>query len=355
MRKTLIIALVLLCMMCICPKPTVNAESDASTDFFYKGLEEFGTTKNQQSIVINEKDNVLFVEFEDPEMALKIFSKECKAFVREYSNSTIECLSKDNIDDFYEEYIKRRCNDLKDDKVCFKEETLAFELLLDVYENTEKNARILEITGKNHLSESEKEELAYLLPNFDPYVESYFSEHKKDSMTRSFNLSNAVSYATTYALGHNSNYYYYWLGDCANFASQILEAGGYSQNYTGNQSTGWWHLNDGTNTSSNSWRLADSFCDYFGVGVKTTSHYLFSLNLSAGNFICFDKYKDGDWDHVGFVTQKDASYSSTLGYYDYTVAQHTPSYIAKTSSTTNNWETLESSTTSYWYGIIVVN
>ena len=69
----------------------------------------------------------------------------------------------------------------------------------------------------------------------------------------------------------------------------------------------------------------------------------------------YDKYIDGDWDHVGFITQKDSSYSSTLGYYDYTVAQHTTNYVAKASTSTNNWDTLESSSTSYKYGVIVVN
>ena len=44
-----------------------------------------------------------------------------------------------------------------------------------------------------------------------------------------YNRSNAASYAQKYALSHNTSYPYFNGTDCANFVSQCLVAGGYSQ------------------------------------------------------------------------------------------------------------------------------
>ena len=62
--------------------------------------------------------------------------------------------------------------------------------------------------------------------------------------------------------------------------------------------------------------------------------------VQAGDFIAADFDDDGVWDHMGFVT--DVETSMTSGYYNYRVAQHTTNYVAWTTSTTNNWETIGS-------------
>jgi hypothetical protein len=79
-----------------------------------------------------------------------------------------------------------------------------------------------------------------------------------------------------------------------------------------------------------------------GVGYTTTNHSTFSGNLQAADFIAYDRDRDGDWNHIGFVTSVDSSAGTYNGstYYDYKVAQHTNNYHAWTSSSTNGWETL---------------
>lgn len=51
--------------------------------------------------------------------------------------------------------------------------------------------------------------------------------------------------------------------------------------------------------------------------------------IDKGDFIASDKANDGNWDHMGFVTNKDNTYRyySNGDYYNYEVAQHTEGYI----------------------------
>jgi len=78
-----------------------------------------------------------------------------------------------------------------------------------------------------------------------------------------------------------------------------------------------------------------------GVGYTTKSHYNFAANIQKYDFIAFDRANDGSWDHIGYVTADD-NYIGSYGYYDYKVAQHSTNYHAWASSSTNNWDTLES-------------
>lgn len=71
---------------------------------------------------------------------------------------------------------------------------------------------------------------------------------------------NAVNYAIKYALNPNPAFRYFKLtgdssGDCANFISQCLFAGGAPMIHNG--SNPWWYNNKGTpNTSDDSWSLS---------------------------------------------------------------------------------------------------
>lgn len=62
--------------------------------------------------------------------------------------------------------------------------------------------------------------------------------------------------------------------------------------------------------------------------------------MSNGTFVVADFQNDGDWDHCGFVTQRDNYVGSSYGYYDYKIAQHTSNYHAWASSSENNWENI---------------
>ena len=329
-------------------------------------LNRFGKFQ-QETVTIDGKENNLFLEYADPVEATVLFQYRCSSLLS-YLKETgrLDPFSIDTIEQYYRELLRLGC----DEKASlfiennFAGEASALECFWDIIENTEKNKRIREICAHTLLSELEREELFFLLPSFDSYVESNRSLYQAASTRSSFNISAGISYAQTYVFFPNTTYYVY-LQDCTNFASQILEGGGYPQQDTGSENSGWWHKRiiggtmsnpTVTHLSSKSWRMSDYFCDYFGVSYTTTSHYLFSAYLSVGCFICFDKSYDGDWDHVGFVVDKNAGYNGNLGYYDYLVIQHTPSYYSWASTTPNHWDLLENDPDyDYLYGIIVIN
>lgn len=118
--------------------------------------------------------------------------------------------------------------------------------------------------------------------------------------------------------------------DKVKYASLTLEASGVSQDVYPVDTKGWWHKNHGgQHLYSVSWINADTFSRYMGVGFKTTNHTEFSSVIDKGDFIASDKANDGNWDHMGFVTNKDNTYRyySNGDYYNYEVAQHTEGYI----------------------------
>lgn len=75
-----------------------------------------------------------------------------------------------------------------------------------------------------------------------------------------YSRASAVKYALTYALHPNPEYRYFPLignssGDCANFISQCLKAGGAPMDF--NPSASWWYNNQGTkDTKDDSWSLS---------------------------------------------------------------------------------------------------
>ena len=242
----------------------------------------------------------------------------------------------------------------------YDESNIEFRTLrafFDIYENVETNQRacaLAEIINgfkeSNVKTDSLEDELALLLPYNEPLAQSFQNRVASQTKagTASFNVTQAIDYAISYATSPNTpTYYYFSHGDCANFVSQILENAGVSQIVTNSTATGWWHkrspgfLGIGyTHTHSESWSIADTFARYQGIMYSTTSNYYFSFNLSNGKFVVADFQNDGDWDHCGFVTQSD-NYM-TNGYFDYKIAQHTSNYHAWASSSTNNWETIGS-------------
>lgn len=175
---------------------------------------------------------------------------------------------------------------------------------------------------------------------------------KLESLRR---INNAgVAYANKHATSVNIGPYFYFTGnDCTNFASQILEASGVSQVKSSSIYSGWWHTYSSSiydHKHSNSWINANTFARYMGVGYTTKNHYSFSANISTHDFIAYDAGSDGDWNHIGYVVDNDsfAAKYSGYNYYDYKVAQHSKNYVAWTSSSTNNWETLANN--GYTYG-----
>lgn len=75
----------------------------------------------------------------------------------------------------------------------------------------------------------------------------------------SYSRINAVNYAVTYALSPNPSYRYFPIinnngGDCANFLSQCLKAGGAPMSF--NASNYWWYKHSGSNTKNDTWSVS---------------------------------------------------------------------------------------------------
>lgn len=136
-----------------------------------------------------------------------------------------------------------------------------------------------------------------------------------------FNSSNAVTYATTYALGRNNQYNWHF-ADCTNFISQCLVAGGISMKRpsglltTGIYSTTsyWyseryeeWHGNNSVTKwdESSSFVNVDDLATYLvnntTVSITTTYNKSDVQNASIGDIVQLQN-SGGDWHHSIIIT-----------------------------------------------------
>jgi len=246
------------------------------------------------------------------------------------------------------------------------EELTEIQIFFDIYENDEVNDQIDELISaynsatKMKKTNGERQEILNQIDELIPLYSENFGtiETARLNMQRvgQINVSAATQYAVKYASTPNRGQYHYFSnGDCTNFTSQILEAAGIQQIVYESEHSGWWHKKvvhaNGhtvytTHTHSRSWTMADVFARYMGVTLSTTSLQQWSRNVSQGDFIGLDFANDGNWNHVGYVTETGSlqSYESELGqycipYYDVKIAQHTSNYHDWTSSSKNSWET----------------
>lgn len=221
----------------------------------------------------------------------------------------------------------------------------------DMYENYDKNTEIKDLINKYNVDNTEEiaEKLAMLLPYDSTFVKEYFGNMP---MARSsLNVDSAIEYAVEHATDYNYlEYGYLGTRDCTNFVSQILEHGGVEQDITDSVYSGWWHKNYGyENEYSRSWTIADTFARYMGVGFTTHDNFDFSVNIQRGDFVSLDVDNDGDWNHMGFVTNVDFLYedgyhyqeNATGKYLDYKIAQHSANYNAWASEEKNHWDEQE--------------
>lgn len=133
----------------------------------------------------------------------------------------------------------------------------------------------------------------------------------------SFSLTRANQYAKRWASSPNPQYKYYANADCANFASQIMKAGGFVENTT-------WQYNSGSPTRS--WTVANDFANKFGITRRTTSLSTFTARAVVGRPVGL--YSGGRVYHIGYVMSK-ASSTTHLGqsYRPLTIAQHSTDYV----------------------------
>lgn len=314
-------------------------------------LKDIGQITSGGTVSVYGIDNNLFVEFVDPEKAISDLHKKIPNLLHllslEYS---LDKLTSTNWQAYQSAMYSYFDSDNKPSN--YTESNVEFRTLrafFDMYENTDKNKEILRLGEElSKTRDGDVTELALLLPYTEPLAAEFAEKNAMKASRAPLLVDEAIKYATEYATSPNKpTYYYFSNGDCANFVSQILEHAGVSQVVYDSEYSGWWHTRTSgflgigyTHKHSRSWTMADTFSRYMGIVYTTTSNRSFSENIEAGSIIAADFDSDGDWDHMGFVTDT-SSYVGTYGYYDYRVAQHTSNYHGWASLETNGWDTIE--------------
>jgi len=127
--------------------------------------------------------------------------------------------------------------------------------------------------------------------------------------------------AYNYAEDHWSNYNNWYKdfcqpglgGDCANFASQVVLAGGYPKQWS--SSYQWWYNHNGTqNPGNDTW--STSWINVWSQKLALDYHYGYftgsASNLKVGDLVYMDWTGDGTWDHVTIVVVADPSGGNPL-------------------------------------------
>lgn len=125
---------------------------------------------------------------------------------------------------------------------------------------------------------------------YNKFCKSFSIKTNKVRSSNKFNIENACIYAEQYALNPNPNYKDFSEngGDCTNFVSQIIHAGGIKY------STSW-------TPYSNAWLRVEELFSYLtskGIGYKLDKN----ASLSRGNLIQFYTPSIGRYFHSGFIT-----------------------------------------------------
>lgn len=330
---------------------TENIFSGYSTKDICSGANLYGDVIMPTAYKVKDEVIYSYCEFENQEDAINIaYSKFNDVFDYIENSYSIEKINIKNWSKYYELL-------LEDDNQSFNISTQLLLGFFDILENKEKNDDIREsVRLLNSLKETESssqylrrlyENLPYYNADFLIKNDMIFDNYSKNN---TFSISKGLKYAEKYAWSANvSKYGRPDGGDCTNFASQILENGGYSQVWGINTHFGWWYKNNNSNfTYSWAWANANSFAKYWGIQYSTNDFYAFSKKVKKGNFIILDSNNDGDYNHAGFVTQTTKNYKkyqinnssicTIVEFNDFKVAQHSKDYNELVSGDDNNWE-----------------
>lgn len=304
-----------------------NAVLDSSSDT-RKILDTVGFNKKAydiiegEDIIIENIQTKLYKTFKSNEEALKSISKEnFIIFIKE--KYQLSNLNANNWTIYYDTALNE--NELSssdyDKIVCF----------FDIYENKEKNMEIKTAIRKiNTKARITNESTLSYIKELLPYTSN---QQGKNEITQPQPRAKGLSYvklkayADKWVYSYNPAFpNYSKVGDCMNFVSQIVNAGGRKENV---------YWGRGMKTFYN----ADKFAKYFGIRVRTNSLKNFSSRVKAGDVALLDYTGDGSYDHAGFVYDTGTYKKYGNKYYtDFKIAQHTPNWIAWASSSINNWE-----------------
>lgn len=342
-------------------------------DFYNERFNNICPMKYNDIITIFGTDLLLYPTFINQDQALKNISVKLADFLNILaSENGLDPLIDENLDEYESAaYIYMNNRALSRDEDSDADLFLRF---IALYRNKERNNEIKEkYSSYNDAKKQENvsasllysvptkdqedfvsgmllNEISLLLPNYTihefesmPKVQKLIDIYESNSNVSrasykyTLNVRNAIEYASTYAEGANIwEWNYFSKGDCTNFVSQIIYAGGIPMDYSKPNP---WYYRSAFDYSTR-WTVANDFAKYWGVNYKTRNHRSFAAKLSPGDFIAIDFDNDGTWNHWGFVTAKESSEKMWSGYcyYDYKVAQHTSDYHLWTSTEKNKWE-----------------
>lgn len=323
------------------PDITISIESIYEPIIGDSLVAEIGTVSVKQQLEVNGVDVDLYRTFDSNEDALSNIYAETSELL-DLIQVTYGC--DDFSDETWEEYQAGMFELVSSDDrpLGLNESNIQFRKLrnfFDIYENDAKNEEIVVLLEANP---SLTKEVLELVPytsinslNQQLQVSDNSIGMSINSVVYGFDIDDGVTYATAHATSRNSAYKSF-SSDCTNFVSQILEAGGVLQEVYASEYSGWWHTTSTTifgittHQHSVSWINANTFAGYMGVTYTTEDHAEFKSNIQKGDFIAGDWESDGDWNHMGFVTNKTSV--------DYRVAQHTSDYHEWASSSKNGWD-----------------
>lgn len=147
-----------------------------------------------------------------------------------------------------------------------------------------------------------------------------------------YNRKSAISYAMKYALEPNKNYDFYGFvngngGDCTNFVSQCLRAGGASMDY--NSFRPWWY--DGRGKASICWAVANSLFWYLKTNQRLNRNAIKGLEvedlskIDIGDVVFYENYKNSIF-HAAIIT----SFIEESGSRQPLISQHSYNQINET-------------------------
>ncbi|WAH98844.1 amidase domain-containing protein [Arthrobacter sp. MMS18-M83] len=156
----------------------------------------------------------------------------------------------------------------------------------------------------------------------------------------SYNYYDMIVYAATWFNGHNWQYNNYdgSTGDCTNFVSQALAAGGWQQVGSGffwerTDSGKWYH----SNPDSYTWSGAQNFF-WFATGSGRTYELSYLADMGPADVMQIDWDNRGGIDHTALVTFVNGQ--------DIKVSQHTDAYWNR-----SIWEIYNANQTSTYYAL----
>ncbi len=165
-------------------------------------------------------------------------------------------------------------------------------------------------TGMNTLSEERKAETAQLSEEEIPeeeYATLNYTHYP------SYDVTAAVAYSDKYALNYNSAYYNFASlgGDCANFTSQCINAGGMPQVTGTNYGTnGWFYVK--SNNRSATWTGANQLCNWMANNRGNKIVKASSAQIFKGSPVFFDWENDGKWNHATFCVGRNSEGSPII-------------------------------------------